>query len=100
VEAFACSLPVIASRMGAMAVLIKEGKTGLLFDPGSAEDLAKKIAWAEAHPEAMIAMGKYARIEYESKYTPGRNYTQLMAIYMEAIAAHNSRASQGSIAAG
>jgi glycosyltransferase involved in cell wall biosynthesis len=95
VEAFACGLPVIASRMGAMAVLIEDGKTGLLFEPGSAEDLAKKIAWAEANPEAMVAMGKYARNEYESKYTPDRNYTQLMAIYLEAIAERSSEVSKG-----
>lgn len=95
VEAFACGLPVIASRMGAMAVLIEDGKTGLLFEPGSAEDLAKKIAWAEANPEAMVAMGKYARNEYEAKYTPEHNYKQLMAIYLEAIAECSSEVSNG-----
>lgn len=87
VEAFACGLPVIASRIGAMAELIEDGKIGLLFEPGSAEDLAEKIVWAEANPEAMAAMGKYSRNVYEAKYTPERNYTQMMAIYMDAIVA-------------
>ena len=95
VEAFACGLPVIASRMGAMAELIEDGSTGLLFEPGSAEDLAKKIAWAEANPEAMRAMGKHARNEYEAKYTSERNYKQLIEIYMEAIIARNGEASHG-----
>jgi len=81
VEAFACGLPVIASRIGAMADLIEDGRSGLLFEPGSAEDLAKKIVWAEANPEEMIEMGKHARNEYEAKYTPERNFEQLMAIY-------------------
>ncbi len=90
VEAFACGLPVIASRMGAMAELIEDGRTGLLFEPSSAEDLAKKIVWAEANPEAMLAIGKHARNEYEAKYTSERNYQQLMAIYIEAIAVRNS----------
>jgi glycosyltransferase involved in cell wall biosynthesis len=40
VEAFACRLPVIASRLGSMAELVADGHTGLLFDPGSSEDLA------------------------------------------------------------
>lgn len=92
VEAFACGLPVIASRMGAMAELVEDGKTGLLFEPGSADDLAQKIVWAEANPEAMHEMGKSARNEYEAKYTPERNYQQLMAIYMEAIAAFSGEA--------
>jgi glycosyltransferase involved in cell wall biosynthesis len=95
VEAFACGLPVIASRMGAMAELIEDGRTGLLFEPGAAEDLAKKIIWAEANPEAMIAMGKYARNEYEAKYTPERNFRRLMVIYMEAINARKNLVSQG-----
>ncbi len=87
VEAFACGLPVIASRLGAMAELIEEGKTGLLFEPGSSVDLANKIKWAEANPEAMIKMGKHARQEYEAKYTSERNFVQLMGIYAEAISA-------------
>jgi glycosyltransferase involved in cell wall biosynthesis len=85
VEAFACGLPVIASRHGAMQELIEEGRTGLLFTPGSADDLANKIAWAERNPAAMRRMGDNARDEYAAKYTPDNNYTQLMAIYRRAI---------------
>lgn len=87
VEAFASGLPVIASRIGAMAELIEDGKTGLLFDPGSAEDLARKIVWAETNPKAMLLMGTNARREYEAKYTSEQNFGQLMAIYAEAIEA-------------
>jgi glycosyltransferase involved in cell wall biosynthesis len=86
VEAFACGLPVIASRLGAMAELIEDGRTGLLFSPGDADDLARTIAWAESHPDDMKIMGKNARREYEAKYTAERNYRQLMAIYAQAIA--------------
>ncbi len=83
-EAFACGLPVIASRLGAMAALIREGETGLLFNPGDAGDLARKLAWAQANPEAMHVMGEAARLEYKSKYTPQRNLEMLLAIYREA----------------
>ncbi len=85
VEAFACGLPVIAARLGAMAELIEDGRTGLLFESGSADDLAQKIAWADAHPVPMQQMGRQARLEYESKYTPEKNYAQLMSIYEDAI---------------
>lgn len=85
VEAFACGLPVIASRLGAMAALIREGETGLLFSPGDAIDLAAKLAWAQANPDAMRGMGEVARREYESKYTPERNRDMLLAIYREAM---------------
>jgi glycosyltransferase involved in cell wall biosynthesis len=85
VEALACSLPVIASRIGALAELIEDGVTGLLFEPGNATDLAAKINWAQQNPHKMREMGRNARNVYEAKYTANQNYHQLMAIYGEAI---------------
>jgi glycosyltransferase involved in cell wall biosynthesis len=85
VEAFACGLPVIASRLGAMADLIEEGVTGLLFEPGDAAQLAERLAWARANPGRMRRMGANARAEYELKYTPEVNFAQLGAIYQEVL---------------
>lgn len=85
VEAFACALPVIASRLGAMADLIRDGQTGLLFEPGNARELAAKMLWADSHPQEMARMGQAARREYEARYTPQINFAQLMDIYAEAI---------------
>lgn len=85
-EAFACGVPIIASRLGAMAEIVEDGRTGLLFEPGNAEDLAEKVAWAWAHPKEMAEMGKEARREYEAKYTAERNYEMLMEIYERACA--------------
>ncbi len=86
VEAFASGMPVIASRLGSMAELVSDGRTGLLFEPGSAEDLAAKIRWAQAHPAEMLQMGQAARLEYEARYTPERNCAELIAIYRSAMA--------------
>lgn len=88
VEAFACGLPVIASRLGAMAELIEDGVTGLLFEAGNAQDLADKLQWADSHPQAMARMGRAARREYEAKYTSAINFQQLMDIYKDAIKAN------------
>ena len=96
VEAYACGLPVIASRLGAMAELVRDGETGLLFEPGNAADLAQKMQWAEAHPETMRRMGEAARAEYEASYTPETNFNQLMAIYSDAIATNQGDARCGS----
>jgi len=85
VEAFSCGTPVIASRRGAFAELVEDGRTGLLFEPGDARDLAAKMQWADSHPEAMRRMGAAALAEYESRYTPQRNYAMLMEIYEDAI---------------
>jgi glycosyltransferase involved in cell wall biosynthesis len=86
VEAFASGLPVIASRIGALAELVEHGVTGLLFTPGDATDLAQKLRWAHAHPNEMAAMGRNARAVYQRRYTPEINLSQLTAIYRSAIA--------------
>ena len=90
IEAFACGKSVIASNHGAMAELIEDGKTGLLFEPGNSKDLAEKINWAYHHKNEMREMGKNARKEYEEKYTAEKNYQQLMNIYKEVISNYKS----------
>jgi glycosyltransferase involved in cell wall biosynthesis len=98
VEAFACGLPVIASRLGAMAELVRDGETGLLFDPGNADDLAVKMRWADSHPEAMRRMGEAARAEYEARYTSETNFSLLMAIYQDAIQDYRKTSPNRSVA--
>jgi glycosyltransferase involved in cell wall biosynthesis len=88
VEAFACGMPVIASRTGAMAEVVADGRTGLHFTVGDSADLASKVAWAWTHPDDMEVMGRNARREYEAKYTAEQNYQMLLQIYQQAIAAH------------
>ncbi len=84
-EAFERGLPVIASRIGSLSEIIEDGVNGLLFNPGDAEDLAKKVRWASTHKEEMRRMGLNARQIYEEKYSPDINYRQLLKIYKEAI---------------
>ncbi len=85
VEAFAHGLPVICSCLGGMAEIIEDGVTGLHFEPGDADDLAKKVHWMIAHPKECEQIGKNARLEYEQKYTPEKNYEMLIDIYQQAI---------------
>lgn len=85
VEAFASGVPVIASRIGAMAEILDDGRTGLHFRPGDAEDLAAKIEWSAAHPEELAKMRRESRAEYLAKYTPERNYEMLMNLYDNVI---------------
>jgi len=85
IEAFACGVPVIASRLGAMQEIVHGGRTGLHFTPGDADDLARKVEWAWSHPDEMREMGRNARVEYEAKYTAERNYKMLTDVYRQAI---------------
>ncbi len=84
-EAFACGVPVIAPRLGATGEIVRDGVTGLHFEPASAEDLAKKVEWAWTHHSAMEEIGRAARAEFEARYTGERNYEILMQIYEKAL---------------
>ena len=92
IEALACGLPVIASDIGSLPEFVQHGQTGLLFRPGDPADLARQIRLALSHPEKLRAMRVAARREYESKYTPERNYKLLLEIYEgAALNAHRER---------
>ena len=88
-EAFACGKPVIASKLGSMAEIVEHGRSGLLFEPGNAEDLASKVRWLYENENEIIRMGKNARAEFESKYTDEINYQLLIGIYEKAIELNN-----------
>jgi glycosyltransferase involved in cell wall biosynthesis len=88
VEAYSCGLPVLASRIGSLAEIVRDGVTGLHFEPGNRDDLAAKVEWAWTHPREMAEMGRDARKEFETKYTAQRNYKMLKEIYRRATAVY------------
>jgi glycosyltransferase involved in cell wall biosynthesis len=94
-EAFACGVPVVASRLGAMQEIIADGVTGLHFEAGDVQDLRRKAQWAWEHPAEMQEMGRRARQEFEEKYTAEQNILMLEQAYDFAMA---SRGKQVTIA--
>jgi glycosyltransferase involved in cell wall biosynthesis len=91
VEAFAAGTPVIATRLGSALGLVRDGETGLLVNPGDAEDLRNKMQWAMEHPQQMAEMGRRAKEVYFSRFTPEKNLAQLMAVYQQAMASVHAR---------
>jgi glycosyltransferase involved in cell wall biosynthesis len=84
IEAFAKGTPVIASRLGAMAELVDDGRTGRLFTPSDPEDLRSKLRQFLADPARWGRLRHAARLEYESRYTGDRNIEMLLEIYRRA----------------
>jgi glycosyltransferase involved in cell wall biosynthesis len=77
VEAFACGLPVIGARLPPIADWVEPGRNGLLFEPGSARELARRLAWAEAFPERMRQMGECAQADYHARFVADWNWQRL-----------------------
>ncbi len=61
VEAMLAKCAVVAAREGAMKELIESGKTGLLVEPGNANELADAIVQLSGDPERARQIGTAAR---------------------------------------
>jgi glycosyltransferase involved in cell wall biosynthesis len=85
IEAFAKGTPVVASRLGAMAEIVDDGRTGLLFNPGDPEDLADKVRGLLADPGKLAQMRLAAREEFARFFTAEVNHQRLVSIYKQAI---------------
>ena len=68
-----------------MADIIKHGETGLLFEPGNAEDLAIKIKWLLDNPKEATRLGFNARQAYLNNYTAEENLKQLLGVYQSSL---------------
>lgn len=77
VAAFAHGVPVIASRLAPLLDLVESGRNGFLFEAGSARDLARRLAWAEAFPAKMRQMGECARADYQARFIANWSYPTL-----------------------
>lgn len=84
-EAFARGTPVVAARIGAVAEIVEDGRTGVHFNPSDPEDLAQKLAWVRANPAEVALMRAAARQKFEEEYTAERNYALLSEAYNRAI---------------
>ena len=91
-EAFACGVPVIASRLGGLPEIVAEGRTGLHFASGDPADLARTLENAWADPDALAEMGHAARREYEAHYTAAHHAARLEEVYAGAIASRRASA--------
>ncbi len=61
-EALACGVPVIATALGGNVELVRDGDNGWLFEAGSAESLAARLADCAADPGRLRAMRGAARL--------------------------------------
>lgn len=59
-EAMASGRPVVGTRVGAIAAVLKDGETGLLIDPGCATALSAALRRLAADPAIRHAMGERA----------------------------------------
>ena len=68
-EYLAAGRPVVASRLGQIGRVVEHEETGLLFDPGNAEEFRSAVLRLAKEPDERRRMGARARSVVESRYT-------------------------------
>ncbi len=78
-EYLAAGRPMVASRIGQIAEVIKHGETGILTQPGNAEALAEAVLALVADPPRMKRLGEAAALE-GTRHSWDRNANQALAM--------------------
>jgi len=82
-EALALGKPVVASRIGGIQEMIKEGVNGLMFNMGDDKDLAEKMLYLWNHPKMIEEMGFQGRRFVEERYSEEQHYQAIMQVYLK-----------------
>jgi glycosyltransferase involved in cell wall biosynthesis len=85
-EAFARGLPVLATRLGSTAEIVREGSTGRLFAAGDARGLADLVEWALAPSTELSPVRLGARAAFHANHTAEGAMSRLLDIYAAARA--------------
>lgn len=81
-EAFALGKPAIGARIGGIPEMVREGVSGLLFESGSAEDLARAMRVLVDMPDREVAdLGRSARALVEAEYCLERYRDRTLTLY-------------------
>lgn len=93
-EAAACGLPAVASRIYGLTDAVADGVTGILHEPGDIADLAGALDTLIADAECRIRMGIAARARILEKFTVGRLVSAHLAFYDQILTAEEMKRMQ------
>jgi glycosyltransferase involved in cell wall biosynthesis len=80
-EANACGLPVIASRIGGIPEYVADGETGFLFSPGDAVQLAERIRLLQQDRQLCRTLGVQARTRTVAYFSAEQRLNDYLDFY-------------------
>lgn len=87
IEAMTMARPIVAPNHGGAVEMIEDGRTGVLFEPGDANDLARKIARLYHDPALCAALGKAARAQALEVFAIDAHVRQVEDVYQRVLQA-------------
>jgi L-malate glycosyltransferase len=91
-EAQACEVPVIASRVGGIPEVVEDGRTGCLSEVGDVSKMSEDAARLLTHEGERREMGRRAREAAVSRYSTDLVIPQYIDFYERVIAASKEQA--------
>jgi sugar transferase (PEP-CTERM/EpsH1 system associated) len=82
-EAMACGLPVLATRVGGLPEVVEDGTTGLLVPPADPAALAEAMAALWDDPDRRDRMGRAGRRRAADRFDVRRMVAQYESLYRE-----------------
>ena len=80
IEAYAYGKPVVASKIGSLAEIVEDGKTGLLFEMKNSKDMAEKLERFVNDVELSKKMGMNARRKAINEYSVEKHMQRVKSI--------------------
>lgn len=91
-EAMACGLPVVATRVGGTPEAVVEGSTGLLVAPREREQLAAALLQIHTNPEMARQMGLAGRARVEEHFEVRTMVARYESLYADLLLNKQERA--------
>lgn len=85
-QAMACGRPVVATRVGGVAEIVRDGIDGLLVPAGDVAALRDALRRLSGDPDLRRRMGEQARERVRARFTAGRCAQELVEVYQEVAA--------------
>lgn len=83
-EAMACGTPVIASEVGGLAYLVRDGETGITIPDQEPDTLCEKISWLLNDRDLHDTMSQRA-VEYAQDYAWEKISAQIVGVYQDLL---------------
>jgi glycosyltransferase involved in cell wall biosynthesis len=80
-EAAACALPLVGSRLSGIPELVRDEETGLLIEPGDVDGLVRALLRLAGDPELRCRLGAAARALVEQEFSLARNVERLESAF-------------------